>query len=139
MADYTRKIEGGKAKPMHCDNAILKSTSGSKMVDPMDLVCTGNATIECGHSSTIHIDKLKCKDATIDVKESSTVIIKHIELTGTCTINVDHSSTLKIEAGSVNIIKGIVTYSSTGICKAKIEKDHVKHEHASKWKGKEKK
>lgn len=143
MTDYIRKIEGkkerehSKANPKDCDNVILSSMSASKLEEE-NLKCTNDATITCGYSSTIIIDKLECKDATIDVKESSTVRIKHIKLTGTCTINVDHSSTLKIEAGSVYIIKGIVTYSSTGICEAKIKKDDVKHEHASRWEGKKK-
>jgi hypothetical protein len=141
MADYNKDVEGGttfnEGQTIKCDNATLGAHTGSTLTEA-DLECSRDASITCNgtwfmNGSTIVIDNLSCNNASINVDISSTVVIKALSCVGTCSISVDRSSTLNIESGSVNVIKGTVDHASTGICKATLKSDEVSAYNASKW------
>ncbi|TCL08039.1 hypothetical protein BXY66_0071 [Shimia isoporae] len=138
--DYSKTISGsttyhdGNTVNCHNANIIVENSSTATFAN---IVCTGTAYLTCNgdfvFGSTLVIDNLTCVDAVISTNTSSTIDIKNISATGTVSIKVDNSSTLRIRAGSINIIKGIVDHASTGVCRASLNQDLVTPEHASTW------
>lgn len=140
MGEYTKTVEGASTftdgNILEVDGATI-TVKGASTAVFAGLICSGTANLTClGNlvfGSTLVIDKLVCRDAIITVSTSSTVDIKNIEASGTVTVEVKDSSTLRLRDGSVNVIKGDITSSSTGVCRATIKRDDVQTSSASTW------
>lgn len=132
MSIFTKTVSG--ASTFHDGNTLNYGSAnitveGSSTAVFNGLVCTGDVTLNSEgqflFGSTLVIDTLKCKNATINLNTSSTIDIKNIQCSGTVTINVHSSSTLRMRAGSLNIVNGVVNQSSTGVCRATIKQNNV--------------
>lgn len=144
LPDYDETFTGSSTShdgnEIKCRNAkIMVEKASTATFAGLD--CEGTATLTCvsaedgtfAFPSTLVINKLKCRDAVIHVAQSSTIDIKNIDCSGEITISVASSSTLRFRAGSINSIKGEVTGSSTGVCRAKIKLDQVHTSGSSTW------
>lgn len=140
MTDYNKTISDAST---FTDGNTLKYTNATITVDKAStgvfagLEVTNKVVLNCNGAfvfgSTLVIDSLSCKDAEINTTTSSTIDIKNFNATGTVTVTVNDSSTLRIRAGSLSIVKGTVKHASTGVCRASIEDDNVTTESASTW------
>jgi len=137
VEDYSRHTPAGNTdiveNPVECQNADVSSTH-SATLRFKKLSCLGNAKISVDHSATLVISHLVCASAEINLSYASKLVIDNFECTGTVKIYDGYSSTLQIDAGSIDKVTGKVEYSSTGICYAKIKRDEVSVEWASTWK-----
>lgn len=120
----------------HCNDAdITVEESGTGIFK--GLVCSGRAKLTCVgdfiFGSTLVIDTLACSEAEISVDTSSTIDIKNINCNGTVTVIVNNSSTLRIRAGSLNIVNGEILNASTGVCRSSIKTDNVEASGGSTW------
>ena len=140
MSDYTKVVQGsstftdGNMLKVDKANITVKESSTAVFAG---LTCAGDLVINCEGSfvfgSTLVIDQLICGNATITCVTSSTVDIKNIQASGTVTLDVRDSSTVRIRAGSVNVVTGQIASASTGVCRASIQKDDVQTSGASTW------
>lgn len=140
MTDYTKTITGSSTftdgNTIKCDHATITVEKSSTGVFK-GLEAIGKVTLNCNGSfifgSTLVIDSLTCKDADINTTTSSTIDIKSFNGTGSVKIDVNDSSTLRIRAGTLNVVKGNVRNASTGVCRASITSDEVETQSASTW------
>jgi hypothetical protein len=140
MSDYTKVVQGSST---FSDGNMLKVDKASITVKESStavfagLTCAGDLVISCEGSfifgSTLVIDQLICGNATISVTTSSTVDIKNIQSSGTVTLHVKDSSTVRIRDGSMNVVTGEIASASTGVCRATINRDDVQTSGASTW------
>jgi len=132
MTDYNRTVsdastftDGNTLKyenaTITVDKASTAVFAGLEITKDVTLICNGAFVF----GSTLVIDSLSCNNATIKTTTSSTIDIKNFNATGTVTITVNDSSTLRIRAGSLNVVSGDVQNVSTGVCRASIVDDNV--------------
>lgn len=101
----------------------------------------GDAELKVNHGSTLTFHNLTCRNSLINVMYSSNLIIDKFTAAenANCEINVSFASSMNIKSGydlprpDISEIQGLVDFTSTGICKATIEKDNVKVDHFSRW------
>jgi hypothetical protein len=140
MSDFNKTITGASTftdgNDIKCTNANITVEKASTAVfagleatDKVTLTCTSDFIF----GSTLVIDRLTCRDAEINTTTSSTIDIKNFNGKGTVKIHVNNSSTLRIRAGSLNVITGLVEHASTGVCRASITSDEVTTQSASTW------